>query len=196
MAETGEADGHGGPFFRRTADGDRAAMFFDDLLDRGETQADPGSLRGEKRLEDLINDFCWNGRPVILDEDHILHAAPRAMLGDLNMEMSAGAHRFTRISENTEEDLLELGFVAADGRDDGRIVFGHLYPGDFEVSCDNRQGTFDHFGDTKESSSQFERFGKVQNLVQDGFDTNQIAHGVLDARLRVEIENPFTRDFF
>ena len=36
MAETGEADGDGGPFAGRAADGNRAAMFFDDLLDRGE----------------------------------------------------------------------------------------------------------------------------------------------------------------
>lgn len=35
--ETGEADGDGGPFARRAADGNRTAMFFDDLLDRGET---------------------------------------------------------------------------------------------------------------------------------------------------------------
>ena len=37
VAETGEADGDGSPFFRRAADGNRAAMFFDDFLDRGET---------------------------------------------------------------------------------------------------------------------------------------------------------------
>ena len=37
MAETGEADGDGGPFTRCAADGNRAAMFLNDLLDRGET---------------------------------------------------------------------------------------------------------------------------------------------------------------
>ena len=103
-------------------------MFFDDFLDRGETQTDAGPLRGEKRLKDLIDDFCRNRSPVVLDEDLIFHAAPRAMLGDLNMEMPTGVHRFTRVLENTEKDLLELGFVAADRRDHRRIVLGHLYP--------------------------------------------------------------------
>ena len=79
--ETGEADGDGGPFARRAADGNRAAMFLDDLLDRGETQTGAGPLRGEKRLKDLIDDFCRDGSPVVLDEDLIFHAAPCAMLG-------------------------------------------------------------------------------------------------------------------
>src|SRR5262245_196255 len=171
-------------------------MFFDDLLDRGETQTDPGPLRGEKRLKNLIDDFCGNRSSIILDEDMILHASPRPMLGDLNVEMPAGAHRFTRVPENTEKGLLKLRFVATDRRDDRGIVFGHLYPGDFKVGRDNRQRTLDHFGDAEEPSSQFEWFGKVKNLVQDGFDPNQIAHGVLDPRLRVEIQDTFTRDFF
>lgn len=196
MAESGKANGDGGPFFRRAAYGNGAAMFFDDLLDRGETQPNPGPLRGEKRLKDLIDDFCGNWSPVILDEDMILHATPRAMLGDLNMEMPPGAHRFTRVPENTEEGLLKFRFVPADRRDDCCVVFGHLYPGDFEVGRDHRQRALDDFGDAEEPSSQFERFGKVQNLVQDGFDPNQIAHGVFDPRLRVEIQDAFTRDFF
>jgi hypothetical protein len=33
-------------------------MFFDDLLDRGETQTDAGPFRGEKRLKHLIDDVC------------------------------------------------------------------------------------------------------------------------------------------
>ena len=195
MAETGEADGDGGPFTRRAADGNRAAMFFDDLFDRGKTETNPGPLRGEKWLEDLIDNFFRNRSPIVLDEDLIFHAASCAMLGDLNMEMPAGAHRFAGISENTEKDLLEFGLVAADRRDDGRIVFGHLYPCDFEVGRDNRERALDHFGDAEEASSQLEWFRKVQNLVEDGFDTDQIAHRVLDARLRVEIEDAFTRDF-
>ncbi len=52
-----------------------------------------------------------------------------------------------------------------------------------------------HFRDAEEPSIQLEWFRKVQNLVQDGFDTDQVAHGVLDARLRVEVEDAFTRDF-
>jgi len=95
VAETGEADGGGGAFAGRAADGDGAAMFFDDLLDRSETETDAGALRGEKRLKDLVNDFCGNRNSVILDEDVIFHTAPGPMLGDLNMEMPAGVHRFT-----------------------------------------------------------------------------------------------------
>jgi hypothetical protein len=37
VTETGEADGDGGAFARGAADGNRAAMFFDDLFDRGKT---------------------------------------------------------------------------------------------------------------------------------------------------------------
>ena len=62
MAKTGEADGDGGPFARGAADGNRAAMFFDNLLDRGETETDAGPLRGEKRFKDLIDDLSWNRR--------------------------------------------------------------------------------------------------------------------------------------
>jgi hypothetical protein len=36
-AEAGESDGYGGPFARRTADGNRSAMFFNDLLDCGQS---------------------------------------------------------------------------------------------------------------------------------------------------------------
>src|SRR2546421_7592447 len=171
-AETGEAYGDGGPFARGTADGNRAAMFFDDLLDCGETQPYAGPLRGEKRLKHLIDDFCWNRCPVVLNEDLIFYAAPRAMLGDLNMEMPTGVHRFACVFENTEKDLLELGFVTADRRDHRRIVLGHLDPCDFEVGGDNRERALDYFRDTEEPSSQLEWFRKVQNLVQDGFDTD------------------------
>ena len=37
MTETGEADGDGGSFARGVADGNRAAMVFDDLFDGGKT---------------------------------------------------------------------------------------------------------------------------------------------------------------
>src|SRR5439155_1385376 len=79
----------------------------------GETQTYAGPLRGEKRLKHLIDNFCWNRCPVALDEDLIFYATPRAMLGDLNMEMPTGVHRFACVFENTEKDLLELGFVTA-----------------------------------------------------------------------------------
>lgn len=196
MAEARETDSDGGSFARRAADCNRAAMLFDDLLDRGKTETDSGPLRGEKRLEDLIDDFRRNRGAIVLDEDLIFHAPPRSVLGDLNMEMPTRAHRFTGISENTEKDLLDLGLVASNRRNDGRIVFGHLYPRDLKVGCDNRERALDHFGDAEEPPSQLEWFGKVQNLVQDGFDTDQIAHRVFDARLRVEIEDAFTCDFF
>ena len=196
MAETGEADGDGGPFAGRAADGNRAAMFFDDLLDRGEAQTDAGPLRGEKRLKDLIDDFCRNRSAVVLDEDLVFHATPRAMLGDLNMEMPAGVHCFTSVLENTEKDLLEFGFVAADRCDHRRVVLGHLYSGDFEVGRDDRERALDHFWNAEEPTIQFEWFRKIQNFVQDGFDPDQIAHRVLDARLWVEVEDAFPRDFF
>ena len=153
MAETGEADGDGGSFAWRAANGDRAAMFFNDLLDRGEAQTDAGPLCGEKRLKDLIDDLCRYGSPVVLDEDLVFHAPPHAMLGDLNMEMPAGVHRFTRVPENTEKGLLKLRFVATDRRDDRGIVFGHLYPGDFKVGRDNRQRTLEDRKSTRLNSS-------------------------------------------
>ena len=196
MAEAGETDGDGGSFARRAPDGNRAAMFFDDLLDRGKTETNSGPFRGEKRLEHLINDFRRNRRSIVLDQDLIFHAAPCAVLGDLNMEMPAGAHRFTCVPENTEKGLLEFGLVASNRCDDGRIVFGHLYPRDLKVGCDNRERALDYFGNSEEPPSQLEWFGKVQNLVQDGFDTDQIPHGIFDACLGVEIQDPFTRDFF
>ena len=161
MAEAGETDGDGGTFAGRAPDGNRAAMFFDDLLDRGKTETNPGSLCGEKRLEDLIDDFCRNRSPVVLDEDLIFHASPRAVLGDLNMEMPAGAHCFTGVPENTEKDLLELGLVASNRRDDRRIVFGHLYSCDLEVCCHNRERALDHFWNADEPPSQLQWFGKV-----------------------------------
>src|SRR6185295_12480001 len=135
-----------------------------------------------------------NGSPVVLDEDLIFHTAPRTMLGDLYMEMPSGVHRFARVPENTEKDLLELGLIAADGRDHRGVVLGHLYPGDFEVGCDDRERALDDFGNAEESTIQLERFRKIQNLVQDGFDPDQIAHRILDTRLRVEVENAFTSD--
>src|ERR1043165_5599811 len=196
MAKTGEADGDGGAFAGRAADGNRTAMFFDDLFDRGKTETNPSSLRGEKRLEDLIDDFCWNRSPVVLDENLIFHAAPCTVLGDLNVEMPAGAHRFTCVPENTEKDLLELGLVSSNRGEDRRIVFGYLYPCDLEVGCHDRERALDHFRDTDKPPSQLEWFGKVQYLVQDGFDADQIAHRVLHACRRVEIEDAFTRDFF
>src|ERR1044071_9159099 len=76
MAKTGEADGDGGSFAGRAADGNRTAMFFDDLFDRGKTETNPSSLRGEKRLEDLIDDFCWNRSPVVLYENLIFKPSP------------------------------------------------------------------------------------------------------------------------
>ena len=95
------------------------------FLTGGETQTGTGPLRGEKRLKDLIDDFCRNRSPVVLDENLIFHAASRTMLGDLNMEMPTGVHRFTRVLENTEKDLLKLGFVAANRCDHRRIVLSH-----------------------------------------------------------------------
>ena len=83
------------------------------------------------------------------------------MLGDLNMEMPTGVHRFTRVLENTEKDLVKLGFVAANRCDHRRIVLSHLYPCDFEVGRDNRERALNHFGDAEESSSQLEWFRKV-----------------------------------
>ena len=65
-------------------------MSFNDLLHRGEAQTNAGPLRGEKRLKDLIDDFCRDGSLVVLDENLIFHSAPRAMLGDLNVKMPAG----------------------------------------------------------------------------------------------------------
>src|ERR1043166_2781570 len=153
MAKTGEANGDSSSFAGRAPDGNRAAMFFDDLFDRGKAETNSGSLRGEKRLQDLIDDLCWNRSPVVLDVDLIFHPAPRAVLGDLNVEVPAGAHRFTRISENTEKDLLELGLVSTNRGDDRCVVFGHLYPCDLEVGCDNRERALDHFRDTDEPPS-------------------------------------------
>src|SRR5207244_13329645 len=114
-------------------------MFFDDLLDCGETQTYAGPLRGEKRLKHLIDNFCWNRCPVVLAEDLIFYAAPRAMLGDLNMEMPTGDHRFACVSENTEKDLLQLGFVTADRRDHRRLVLAHLYPHHCDLCGDKRE---------------------------------------------------------
>src|SRR4029077_10858610 len=144
----------------------------------------------------LIDDFRRNGSPVVLDEDLIFHTASRTMLGDLYMEMPSGVHRFARVPENTEEDLLELGLIASDGCDHRGIVLGHLYPGDFEVGRDDRERALDYFGNPDEPTIQLERFRKIQNLVQDGFDPDQIAHRILDARLWVEVEDAFTSDFF
>src|SRR5512144_2059374 len=112
MAEAGETDGDGGSFTGRAPDGNRAAVFFDDLLDRGKTETNSGPLRGEKRLEYLIDDFRRNRSSIVLDQDLIFHAASRTMLGDLNVEMPAGAHGFTCVPENTEKGLLQLGLVA------------------------------------------------------------------------------------
>ena len=166
------------------------------FLTEARPQTDTGALRGEKRLKDFIDDFRRNRSPVVLDEDLVFHAAPRAMLGDLYMEMPSGVHRFARVPENTQKDLLEFGFVAADGRDHRCVVLGHLYPGDFEVGRDDRERALDYFGNADEPTIQLERFRKIQNLVQDGFDPDQIAHRILDARLWVEIEDAFTSDFF
>src|SRR5688572_10607459 len=195
MAETGKTNGDGGSLAGRAADRNRAAMFFDDLLNRGETETDTGPLRSEKWLKDFVDDLRRNGSSVVLNEDLILYAAPCAVLSNLNMEMPTGVHRFTRVPENTEKNLLELGLVAADRCDHRGIILGHLYPGDFEVGCDNRERALDHFGNAEEATSQFERFCKIQNLVQDCFDSDQIAHGILDACLRVEVEDAFTSDF-
>ena len=196
MAEAWEADGDGGAFAWRAADGDGAAMFFDDLLDGGEPQTDAGLLRGEKRFKDLVDDFCRDWNSIVLDEDVIFHAAPSAVLGDLNMKMPARVHRFARVLENTEKDLLEFGFVAADRGDHCRVVLGYLYSGDFKVGRNHCERALDHFGDAEEPSSELKRFREVQNFIQDGFDTDQIAHRILDTRLWVEVEDPFTRDFF
>lgn len=38
---TGESNGQGGAFARRAADGDRSAMFFDDLFHGGKSQTGP-----------------------------------------------------------------------------------------------------------------------------------------------------------
>ena len=65
-------------------------MFFNDLLHRGEAQTNAGPLRGEKRLKDLVDDVCRNRGPIVLDEDLVFYAAPRAMLGDLNVKMPTG----------------------------------------------------------------------------------------------------------
>ena len=136
-------------------------MFFDDLLDRGETQACAGPLRGEEWLKDFVDDFCRNGRAVVLDEDLIFYAAPRAMLGDLNMEMASRAHGFARVLKNAQKDLLDFGFVAADRCDYRRIVLGHLDSGDFEIGGDHRQCAFDDFGYAEEPPVQLERFREV-----------------------------------
>ena len=84
-ADTGEAYRQRGPFAGGAGNGDRSAMFFDDLFDGRETQAGSGALRRKERLEDLIENFSRNRGAVVLDQDLHFNTAAGAMLGDLNM---------------------------------------------------------------------------------------------------------------
>jgi hypothetical protein len=118
------------------------------------------------------------------------------MLRDLNVKMPSGGHGLTGVLEDTQEDLLQLGLIATHRRDDVRVVLGDVNTGDLQVGTDDYQGALQHFRNAAEATIELERFGKVENLIQDRFDSNHIPHGVFDARLRIEIEDAFTRYFF
>src|SRR5262249_51773759 len=112
-AYTGQADRDGCTFTRRAADGNGAAVFFDDLLHAGKPQADSGAFRGEKGLEDLVDEVVRDRGAVVLDEDLDVQTFPGSVLCHLDMQMPAGCHRLARVFENTQKDLLEFRFVGA-----------------------------------------------------------------------------------
>src|SRR5690349_7396440 len=103
-AHTGQADNDGGAFTRRAADGDGAPVFFDDLLHTGKPQSDSGAFRGEKWLEDLVDEVFGDRGAVVLDEDLHLQTFPGSVLRHLDMQMPAGRHRLARVFENTQKD--------------------------------------------------------------------------------------------
>ena len=118
------------------------------------------------------------------------------MLRHVNGELSTGCHRFAGILKNTEENLLQFRLVPSQRRQDGRVLFRHMNSCHLEIGGHHGQRTFDDFRDADQPSIQLEWFGKIQNLIEDRFDTDQIAHGIFHARLRIEIEDAFSRHFF
>jgi len=171
-------------------------MFLNDLLHRREAESRSCPLRREERLEYLIDDFRGNRSAIVLDENLIFESAAGPMLRRVNRELSTGSHRFTGILENAEEDLLQFRLVSSHRRQDGRILFGHLNSGNLEISGHDGQRAFDNFRNADQASIQLKRFGEIQNLIENRFDPDQIAHGIFHARLRIEIEDAFSRDFF
>src|SRR5678816_1491027 len=94
-AHSGETDGHRRPFTRRAADCDRSPVLLDGFLDGRESQSGSCLLRREKRFKDVVHDFRWDRRAVILDQNLIIDASSRPMLCHVDREMPAGGHRFT-----------------------------------------------------------------------------------------------------
>ena len=118
------------------------------------------------------------------------------MLRDLDMKMSAGGHRLGCVPENAQERLLELGLIATHRRNDIGIVLGDLNAGCLQIGADHDQRTLEDLGNPAEMAIEFERLGEVEDFIENGFDPNQITHGILNARLWIEVENPFAGHFF
>ena len=105
-ADTRETDGHAGAFARCAADGDGAAVFLDDFLHRGETEAGSRPLRRKKWLKDFVDDFKRNRRPVVFDEDLIFVPAAGTVLRHRNRQMTTWCHGFAGVLEDAQKHLL------------------------------------------------------------------------------------------
>jgi hypothetical protein len=195
-AHARQADRHGGTFAGGAADGNRSAVFFHDFLDCGQSQADSRPFGCEKRLKDFVDKIGRDRDAVVLDEDLDFQAFPGPMLADLNMEMAARSHGFAGIFENAQEGLLQLRFIGTHRHEDRRVIFGHLDTRRFKIRCEDDQGALQGFGNPAEVPVQLQWFGEVQNLVQDRFDSNKVAHGVFHACLWIEVQDTFAGHFF
>ena len=192
----GEANGHGGSFARRATEGDRPAMFFDNLFHGGQAQASARSLGREEGFKDFVEDLGRDWRSVVLDKDLDFDAAPRTMLRDLDMEMAARGHGLAGVFEDAQEDLLELRFIGTHRGNDVGVVFGDVNTGDFQVGSDDDEGVLQDFRHSTETPGEFQWLGKVQDLVQDRLDSDHVTHRIFDACLRIEVENPFAGYLF
>ena len=112
------------------------------------------------------------GTPSFLNENLNLEPSSGPMLCDLDMEMAAGRHGLARVPEDTQERLLELGFIAAHGSDDIGVVFGDLDTGCFKIGSHHHESALKHLRNTAQMAIQFEWLREVEGLVQDRFDPN------------------------
>ena len=194
-ADPRKTNSDSGPFTDGTADGDRSAVFFDDFLDAGETQPDTRALRGEEGLKDFVDEFVGDRNTVVLNKNLNFQSATGTMLRDLDMKMAAGRHCFGGVPENAQERLLELGLIAAHRRDDIGVVLGDLNAGRLKIGADYNQCALKYLRNPAEMAIELKWFGEVENFIENGFDPDQITHGIFDSRLWIEVENPFTGDF-
>jgi len=114
-------------------DGDKAAVFLDDVADGGEAEAGAVALGGEEGVPDFFEDVRGDAVGVVADVELDVGAAGQVggcAVGEgdgLHAQLDLGTvrrrgHGLDRVDDEVLENLEDLGAIDSDGRD----FFGEL----------------------------------------------------------------------